>query len=250
MMLMKTLAALLIAVPAITAVFAQDVGMGTRAGSAKRFEAPYTLQIETPHVKWAKPLPGGPIRLLAVPTVGEGRTLVELAQRLSLDLTTVSIDPAWDVNKWTMGFGDNYGARAEKGDLKLVYSYLEQELTSDKKFDAILLPLNHGWEALTPASREALARRVREGCGLVLIRPFASELSPLTPVDLKPDDSEFEEPQQPGHTESSPWHRVGDHYITRAIPVESFPFGDLQNFVYRVEPQASVLIRTESGNPV
>ncbi|MFN7994122.1 MAG: beta-galactosidase [Bryobacteraceae bacterium] len=232
------------------AVFAQDVGMGARTGSAKRFEEPYTLEIKTPHVAWANPLPGGPIHLLAVPTVGEGRTLVELAQRLSLDLTTVSIDPDWDVNKWTMGFDDDYGARAEKGDLKLVYSYLEQELTSSKKFDAILLPLNHGWEALTPASREALARRVREGCGLILIRPFASELSPLSPVDLTPENSELEEPRQPGRTESAPWRRSGDHYITRAIPVESFPFYDLQNFVYRTEAHASVLIETQSGTPI
>ena len=58
-----------------------------------------------------------------------------------------------------MAFGDDYGARAEKGDLKLVYSYLERELTSDKQFDAILLPLNHGWEQLSAASREALARQ-------------------------------------------------------------------------------------------
>ena len=247
---MKTIVTLLLALPAATAALAQDVGMGARAGSAKRFEEPYTLEVETPHVKWAKPLAGGPIRLLAVPTVGEGRTLVELAERLSLDLTTVTIDPAWDLNKWTMGFGDDYGARAEKGDLKLIYSYLEQELTGNKKFDAILLPLNHGWEQLTPASREALARRVREGCGLVLIRPFASEISPLTPLDLKPEDGELEEPQQPGRTESSPWRRMGDHYITRAIPVESFPFRDLQNFVYRAEPGASVLIQAESGSPI
>lgn len=137
------------------ALLPQDVGMGSRNGSENRFEAPYTLEIETPHVKWTNPLPGGPIHLLAVPTVGEGRTLVELAQRLSVDLTTVSIDPDWDVNKWTMAFGSDYGARAEKGDLKLVYSYLEQELTSAKHFDAILLPLNHGWNMLTPASRSA-----------------------------------------------------------------------------------------------
>jgi hypothetical protein len=71
--------------------------MGVRNGSEKRFEAAYTLEIETPHVKWANPLPGGPIHLLAVPTVGEGRTVVELAQRVSLDLTTVSIDPTGDV---------------------------------------------------------------------------------------------------------------------------------------------------------
>src|ERR1035437_9580626 len=82
--------------------FGQDVAMGERKGSGKRFEAAYTLAVETPHIKWAKPLAGGPIHLLAVPTVGEGRTLVELAERLSLDLTTVSIAPAWDINKWTM----------------------------------------------------------------------------------------------------------------------------------------------------
>jgi hypothetical protein len=228
----------------------QDVGMGSRNGGGKRFEAPYTLEVETPHVRWANPLPGGPIHLLAVPTVGEGRTLVELAQRLSLDLTTVSIDPDWDVNKWTMSFGADYGARAEKGDLKLVYSYLEQELTSQKNFDAILLPVNHGWNMLTLASREALARRVNEGCGLILIRP-SGQLSPLTPMDLKlPTESEFVEQQPEGRTEASPWRRIGDHYIARAIPVETFPFGDVQNYVYRAVPDATVLIRTESGNPV
>ena len=39
---------------------------------------------------------------------------------------------------------------------------------------------------------------MREGCGLVLIRPFAGELSPLTPADLKPEDSELEEPRAAG----------------------------------------------------
>jgi hypothetical protein len=232
------------------AAVAQDVGMGARESSGRRFEAPYTLSIETPHVKWAKPLQGGPIRLLAVPTVGEGRTLVELAQRLSLNLTTVSIDPDWDVNKWTMSFGKDYGARAEKGNLSLVYSYLEQELTSPRKFDTILLPLNHGWTALTPKSLDALKRRVREGCGLVLIRPDAGEPSPLSPINLKTAAGELEEPETAGQTESSPWHRTVDHYITRAIPVEAFPFSDLSNFIYRPDSTAQVLIETSSGHPI
>ncbi|MCW5981138.1 MAG: beta-galactosidase [Bryobacteraceae bacterium] len=230
---------------------AQDVGMGVRKGSGKRFEAPYTLQIETPHVKWAKPLAGPPIRLLAVPSVDEGRTVVELAQRLALDLTTVSIDPAWDVNKWTMSFGPDYGARAERGDLKLIYSYLEQELTSEKQFEAILLPLNHGWSALTAASREALARRVKEGCGLVLIRPFASELCPLEPVTAPPAvEDELEEPREPGKTEKSPWRRKGEHYITRAVPVESFPFQYIEQYICRLANGAEALVESESGSPV
>src|SRR5262249_24260893 len=156
----------------------------------------------------------------------------------------------WDVNKWTMSFGKDYGARAEKRDLKLVYSYLEQELTSTKKFDAILLPLNHGWKMLTPASREALKRRVNEGCGLVLIRPFEGDLPPLIPINLNLPESELQDSQQAGQSEPSPWHRHGNHYITRAIPVETFPFGDVQNYLYRLAPGATELIRTESGHPV
>lgn len=229
--------------------YCQDVGMGEREGTGKRFEEPYTLEIETPHIKWAKPLAGGPIRVLAVPSVQEGRSLVELAQRFDLELTTVSIDPAWDVNKWTMSFGEDYGARAERGDLKLVYGYLEEELVGDKQFDVILLPLHHGWDALTPRSRQALEDRVRAGCGLVLIRPFGGELSPLQPQgDVDEPRWEYG-PVEPA-VESSPWRRTGDHYLTRAVPVESFPFHLIENYRYRLAPGAEALIDTESGTPV
>ncbi len=228
---------------------AQDVGMGQRAGSGARFEAPYTLDIETPHTAWAKPLRGGPIRLLAVPTVSEGRTLVELAQRLSLDLTTVSIDPAWDVNKWTMAFGSDYGARAERGDLDLIYSYLEAELTSAKHFDAILLPVNHGWNRFTAKTREALLRRVNEGAGLVLIRPMDAEISPLRPLTVgEPvgDNATVE----PGKPEGGAWKKGESHYITQSIPVASFPFEYVENYRYAATPDARVLAVNQLGTPV
>jgi len=230
---------------------AQDVGLGNRRGPSTRLETAYSLAIETPHVKWANPLPGGPIRLLAVPTVSEGRTVIELAQRLSLDLTTVSIDPAWDVNKWTMSFGRDYGARAERGNLSLIYSYLEQELTSPKHFDAILLPLNHGWKQLTVASREALQKRVNAGCGLVLVRPFACPLSPLEALNPPPEGAdELEEPRDGGKMEKSPWRRRGEHYITRAIPIESMPFQYIEHHPCRLRSGSEVLIESESGTPI
>lgn len=224
--------------------------MGRRQGSGARFEAPYTLDIETPHIKWAKPLKGGPIRLLAAPTVSEGRTLVELAQRVSLALTTVSIDPAWDVNKWTMSFGSDYGARAERGDLKLIYSYLEAELTGPKQFDAILLPVNHGWDRFTPAAREALARRVSGGAGLILIRPMDRELSPLIPESAPPQPAQAFSVVEPGPAESGAWSRKAPHYLLRSIPLESFPFDYLENYRYRASPDATVLAANQSGTPV
>jgi hypothetical protein len=229
---------------------AQVVAMGARRGTGARLEAPYTLEVETPHVKWAKPLAGGPIRLLAVPTVTEGRTLVELAQRLSLDLTTVTIDPAFDTNKWTMCFGRDYGARAERGDFSLIYRYLEEELTGPKQFDAILLQTSHGWDQLTARSREALVRRVREGCGLVWVRPFESELSPLIPEEpIAPPRAAYAAIET-GKSESSAWRRTAEHYITRPIPVEAFPFQYLENYLYRAAPDAAVLVSSASGHPV
>jgi hypothetical protein len=228
---------------------AQDVGLGARRGTGgARLEAPYTLEVETPHVKWAKPLPGGPIRLLAVPTVNEGRTLVELAQRVELDLTTVSIDPQWDVNKWTMSFGRDYGARAEQGDLRLIYSYLEQELTSEKRFDAILLQLSHGWERLTPASREALSRRVREGAGLVVVRPFESELFPLVPSEKIALPANGSAVLEPGRPVSGAWRTAAPHYITRGIPIGKLPFDYLEHYPYRATAAATVLV--EGRHPV
>jgi hypothetical protein len=231
------------------AIRAQDVGMGERKGGAGRFERPYTLDVETPHVAWARPLAGGPIRMLAVPSVQEGRTLVELAQRVDLDLTTVTIDPAWDNNKWTMAFGEDYGARAERGDLSLIYHYLEEELTSSKEFDAILLPLHHGWEALTPATRTALLDRVRQGSGLVLIRPMDRIVSPLLPGNsekLAFNSYRRIEPE----FEQANWRRNSRHYIVRAIPVEAFPFRFVANYRYEAAPGAEVLVTTDSGNPV
>lgn len=224
--------------------------MGARRGTGARLESPYTLEVETPHVKWAKPLPNGPLRILAVPTVSEGRTLVELAQRLSLDITAVSIDPAFDVNKWTMCFGRDYGARAERGDFSLIYRYLEEELTSNKQFDVILLQTSHGWDTLTPRSREALTRRVKEGAGLVWIAPAPGELSPLEPEQpaIKPDGEYVA--YEPGGSEASPWRRTGAHYITRPIPIENFPFAYLENYLYRALPGANVIISSATGHPV
>ncbi len=233
------------------AVAAQDVGMGRREGGGRRFEAPYTMEIRTPSVPWGAELPGPPLRVLAVPSVQEGRTLVELAQRLPMELTTVSIDPAWDVNKWTMAFGDDYGARAEQGDLALIYSYLEEELAGDKTFDVILLPLHHGRNALSEAGWQALRRRVEAGCGLVLIRPFDPGLSPLIlaepPRPSGEDDSD--RPLEP-QVESSPWRVQADHWLVRGIPVESFPFDLLEHYRYSAAPGAQVLVAAESGTPV
>ena len=63
--------------------------------SARKFEStPYdtfTSAIATPHRRWAKPLDGGPIRVLVIAPTWSQRETVELTQRLDLDATTFSV---------------------------------------------------------------------------------------------------------------------------------------------------------------
>ena len=66
--------------------------LAQRAAERRR-PTPYdemTGQIVTPHVKWARPLVGGPVRTLVVGKRWDQRETVELAQRLEMDYQTVS----------------------------------------------------------------------------------------------------------------------------------------------------------------
>ena len=110
------------------------------AQPAPRNDIVYSRAVVTPHVPWAATLPGGPIRGFFIPTVGRGREMVELMQRLALEPTTVTIDPQWDVNCW--GLGDFYGhpERGDRDDFRIVYGYAEEELTSAKPFEVMVIP--------------------------------------------------------------------------------------------------------------
>jgi hypothetical protein len=77
---MRTLNLILLLAPLLGA---QQAGMGAR------LESTDAHGVETPHVKWAKPLHNRPIRILAVPTAHEGRTLAVPAPRLFLEIAAV-----------------------------------------------------------------------------------------------------------------------------------------------------------------
>src|SRR5262249_61801952 len=83
----------------------------------------------------------------------------------------------WDVNCW--GIGDFYGHeyRGDRDDFETVYRYVEEELTSKKPFEVMLVPGLNGWSRMTRASRDAILRRVQEGAGLVLLHPVVGEVA-------------------------------------------------------------------------
>ncbi|HVQ28470.1 MAG TPA: hypothetical protein VMV21_02750, partial [Vicinamibacteria bacterium] len=236
--------------------------------ASSRFDISYSSEVATPFVPWAPRLPGGPLKGFFIPSVSQGRDMVELMQRLALDATTVTIDRQWDVNCW--GIGDYYGHeyRGDRDDFQTVYGYVEKELTSDKRFEVLLVPGLNGWSRLTRASRDAILRRVQEGAGLVLLHPFVGdvkghpfkgdeaegdgriwEVSPLVGV---PDDfvSERGYPElNAGAITQARWTPKGRHFITEGVPLDLVPSGRSGGRVYNYDARGDVLIEA-GGRPV
>ena len=217
---------------------------------------------------WATRLPGGPLKGFFIPSVSQGRDMVELMQRLALDPTTVTIDRQWDVNCW--GIGDFYGHeyRGDRDDFQTVYGYVEQELTSDKRFEVLLVPGLNGWSRLTRGARDAILRRVGDGAGLVLLHPFVGDVKghpfkgdegegdsriwDVSPLVGVPDDfvSERGYPElNQGAITQGRWEAGARHFITEGVPLELMPSGRTGGRFYNYEARGDVLIEAQ-GRPV
>jgi hypothetical protein len=242
-------------------VFAQEQKeQGVGGSDFHKNDITYSTEIETPHVKWATTLPGGPVKGFFIPTVRNGRDMVELMQRMSLAPTTVTIDPSWDSNCW--GIGDYYGAayRGDRDDFVTVHGYAEKDLSGPAKFEVMVIPSMNGWSRLTTPTRDAILRRVSEGAGLVLIRPTLGDVvrrpmrgDPAEPDlrlwDLSPLQAEgAEEPQQRGRRggggggPTGVWTILKPHFITEGLALELLPEGTVGNGYSNYKATGDVII--------
>ncbi len=227
----------------------------------RRADAPYTGTVQTPVAWKAKPLPGGPVRLFAIPSVQYGRELVELAQRLDIRYGVVTWDRQWDQNTW--GLGDHYGQRGHRFDFAKMQQYLTMELAGPNKYDVYLIRTPLGWKWFPEAARSALLQRVKDGAGLVLVQPFAGDdkadvsdlwsISPL--VDCASDTmdpaSGYMKPASQGLVKGEKWQVAQpDHYITKNLPLDLLPFAAMSYQKYSISPHAEVLIQSQSGDPI
>jgi hypothetical protein len=208
-----------------------------------RWDIDYSMAVETPHVQWARPFAGGRIKLWALAEVADGRGIIELAQRLELDFKATSIGRRSGLNKW--GFGDFYEHRASGGEdwkhaYSLAHSYIADDLLNGPDYDVILWPGIHPWESYPIEIRNEIRRRVERGAGLVLLYPNGSELGDISP--LRPKQAQSSE------ADRSEWKRTSDHYITRGVPLEAFPWGQMR--VAGFEAAGDVLLKTAQGAPV
>jgi len=241
-------------------------GRGRRTQERKmgeKYDITYSTAVATPHVKWASKLPGGPIKGFFIPSIVYGRDMVELMQRLDLDSTTVSIDREWDVNCWGVGDFYSHEERGDRDDFRLVYTFAQEDLTSPKPFDVIVIPGLNGWTRLTKPARDAILRRVQEGAGLVLLHPFLGdvenhpfagddkvgdtrlwEVSPLVdcPNDFVAGDG-YPQINREAITRGK-WEAVKSHFITDGIPLDLIPEGVVGGQFYKYRAAGDVLIKS------
>ncbi|MBN1460847.1 MAG: hypothetical protein JXA57_15045, partial [Armatimonadetes bacterium] len=235
-----------------------------RAHAPVEHDIVYSPDLVTPHVKWADPYGRGPIRAFIVGSVHEGRTVVELQQRMSLDARVMSIDPRWDVNKWCI---DRYGEfdPLPANDYSKSYKILASEMAAKRSYDVLVMHSIIGWNDIPKQIRQAVHRRVRSGQGLVLVHPQLGEkkgdsdlwdLSPLVavpPTRLTAEGAGLEEgyPEPPKQALSKkPWSKAADHYLVNGVPFETFPYGALQHYVYQLGQDSQALAVDKDGAPV
>jgi hypothetical protein len=248
---------------AFAAAAKQDEGQGVGGSAFHKNDITYSSSVQTPHVEWAGHLPGGPIRGFFIPSVQYGRDMIELMQRLELLPTTVSIDRNWDTNCW--GIGDYYGHeyRGDRDDFRIVYGYVEKDLTGPAVFEVLVIPGLNGWTRMTRASRDAILRRVRDGAGLVLIHPFVGDVKnhpfagderegdnriwEISPLVGCPDDS-LNEGGGPEINKAAvavgKWEAAKPHFITSGMDPALFPEGNITGAFYKYQAAGEVLIRS------
>ncbi|HEV8132519.1 MAG TPA: beta-galactosidase [Acidobacteriota bacterium] len=218
-----------------------------------RWDINYSLQVETPHVPWARPFVRGPIKTYAISDVADGRGIVELAQRLELDFKATSIGRSPSTNKW--GFGDFYEQRSSGGEswsdaYSLAQTYIADDLLNGPNYDVILWPGLHPWESYPREVRDQVRKRVEAGAGLVLFYPFsrAGTDGDLWALSALTQTQNIKQNKDGAELDKTQWRPNKNHYITRGIPLDAFPWGHIG--VAHFQPAGEVLLETARGTPV
>lgn len=211
-----------------------------------RYDFHLKSDIQTPHINWADPLKGGPLDIYAIHGGRNGRSIIELAQRLEVNFEAATVG-------FRYGFGEFYHQRAGKP----YYTYILDDMLYGKDNDVILWPAIEPWGNYPKKIRQEIMRQVKEeGKGLVFFMPYTNkkdgaglwELSPLTHPDQDVPVDPGTNAERSEDSDLSPWRKSKEHFITRGLDFETFPQGQMTVIPSRT--QGEVLIETENGSPV
>ncbi|HHN46528.1 MAG TPA: hypothetical protein ENN09_03725 [Planctomycetes bacterium] len=227
----------------------------------QRLDIVYSMSVHTPHFRWVH---GGGLDVFLLPERIGGRDVVELAQRMAMRYRTVTIDRSWGTDTW--GFGNFYGQRSQKHNFNKPYSYLASDLGGSDGFDVLVLQFPHGWNYIPRYARNAVLRRLEQGEGLVLIKPYFNrseepdarldDFSPLVSGPdwhLDRDSGNLRRGEGASRTSASAWRKTTAgllHPITANIDLEPLNPLDIPVHPYSPAEDAVVLVETEDGRPV
>ncbi|MFH0796466.1 MAG: beta-galactosidase [Candidatus Omnitrophota bacterium] len=145
----------------------REINLSTAQLTANIDETPYTRltgEVVTPHITWAIPYAIQPIRILAIP---RHREVVELAQRLSIDYTAWSRYTSEDETPGYSVMDTLYYAPRGRGQTA---SLIELKGLLDRNPEVILIGTCN-WQALPQSLKDNMLEKVKQGTGLVFIRP-------------------------------------------------------------------------------
>jgi len=171
-----------------------------------------TLDVETPHVKWARPYARGPVKAFLLAHYLSARDIIELAQRLDMDFQTVT----WSGSKLYCRYASAtmYGRRRMDDEIRNIREKLAQ------KYDVIVLG-GIPWKWFPEKVRKTILKQVNEGTGLVYVQP-----NWLLDDLLKPEGTAFPMrfPGRRGYAqvrEPLAPYKVKEHAITTGMPLRA-----------------------------
>ena len=121
--------------------------------------------LESYHVNWATPLPGGKLKVLFFIPYFNSREVVELRQRLDLDYTVIMTGGK---SAWAQGYVEGGSASPIENAENLVDRIARERLDLQKTYDAIIIG-KVSWEVIPKEFRDLIMRHVQRGTALVYV---------------------------------------------------------------------------------
>jgi hypothetical protein len=128
-------------------------------------------KVVTPHIAWAKPLAGGPLKVLFITHRNAMREVIEIAQRLQMQYTVFAAEKPDQFGETGVGIDSWW---------KAIRGNSEQELTADlmaklqRDYDVIVIA-NFQWKLLPIEARYEILKKVKAGTGLAGLIPGRDE---------------------------------------------------------------------------
>lgn len=209
----------------------ERVGLADREEVAGLPRHDLSRAVVTPHVPWANPLRGGPIKALTLTDDQNAREIIELAQRLELDFTYVKFRTMFET-EWLYQ-GDRSIPTLEHAQRRLL------EALNENEFDLILLAGLKWDHHFTPEIRERIVELVRGGTGLIFIEPdgFSAGEPLAEAMGIAENRSMWNFHR---------WQPVAEHYLTNALPWSIFPL--TRRMDYTTWPAGEVLATCGEGD--